>query len=208
MDSFRVVVADDHNLTLSGVSDSLTAHGIEVVGRGKTAADAVLLVKQTKPDALVTDLDFGPGPTGLDVATTLRKSHPTLGIVLLSAYGDPRLHSESLTAAPTGLVYLVKQQVSSTLELAQAISSSLERARLAEKGDIPQIDLTSSQIAVLRLVAKGLSNQAIARELSVTEESVSKTINRMLKRLNISPSSEVNSRAALLQSYFDLIGAN
>ena len=203
-----MVVADDHNLTLSGVSDSLATHGIDVVGRGKTAAEALLLVNQTRPDALVTDLDFGPGPTGLDVAANLRKSHPGLGIVLLSAYGDPRLHSESLVSAPTGLVYLVKQQVSSTLELADAISSSIERARLAVRGEIPHVDLTSSQISVLRLVAKGLSNQAIARELNVTEESVSKTINRMLKRLNITPSSEVNSRAALLQSYFDLIGAN
>jgi DNA-binding NarL/FixJ family response regulator len=69
------------------------------------------------------------------------------------------------------------------------------------------VNLTASQIAVLRLVAKGLSNKAIALELAVSEESVSKTINRMLKRLDISPSSALNSRAALLQTYFDLVGA-
>ena len=202
------MVADDHSLTLQGVSDSLSSRGISVVGRGKSAKDAVALVMKHKPDALVTDLDFGPGPTGLDIAENLRSALPTLGIVLLSAYGDPRLHSESLTQAPAGLVYLIKQQVGSTAQLAEAIESSLDKAAKAERGELPSINLTPAQISVLRLVAKGLSNQAIADELSVTEDSVSKTINRMLKRLDIPQNSQVNPRAALLQSYFDMIGAN
>lgn len=208
MNTLRVVVADDHSLTLQGVSDSLLSHGMSVVGRGKTAAEAVELVKKHRPDALVTDLDFGPGPTGLDIAESLRASFPRLGIVVLSAYGDPRLHSESLVIAPAGVVYLIKQQVASTAQLAEAIRVSIDKAAKAEAGELPAINLTSGQIAVLRLVAKGLSNHAIAQELSVTEDSVSKTINRMLKRLGIAQDSGVNSRAALLQSYFDMIGTN
>lgn len=208
MNALNVVVADDHSLTLQGVSDSLLSHGISVVGRGKTAAEALALVKKLKPDALVTDLDFGPGPTGLDIAESLRASFPRLGIVILSAYGDPRLHSESLVSAPAGVVYLIKQQVESTAQLAEAITVSIDKATKAEVGELPSINLTSGQIAVLRLVAKGLSNHAIAEELSVTEDSISKTINRMLKRLGIAQNSGVNSRAALLQSYFDMIGSN
>jgi len=181
---------------------------MSVVGRGKTAAEAVELVKKHTPDALVTDLDFGPGPTGLDIAESLRASFPRLGIVVLSAYGDPRLHSESLVSAPAGVVYLIKQQVASTAQLAEAIRVAIGKAAKAEAGELPAINLTSGQIAVLRLVAKGLSNHAIAQELSVTEDSVSKTINRMLKRLGIAQDSGVNSRAALLQSYFDMIGTN
>jgi len=208
VNTLRVVVADDHSLTLQGVSDSLLSHGMSVVGRGKTAAEAVELVKKHRPDALVTDLDFGPGPTGLDISESLRASFPRLGTVVLSAYGDPRLHSESLVSAPAGVVYLIKQQVASTAQLAEAIRVSIDKAAKAEAGELPAINLTSGQIAVLRLVAKGLSNHAIAQELSVTEDSVSKTINRMLKRLGIAQDSGVNSRAALLQSYFDMIGTN
>ena len=208
MNTLRVVVADDHSLTLQGVSDSLLSHGMSVVGRGKTAAEAVELVKKHRPDALVTDLDFGPGPTGLDISESLRASFPRLGIVVLSAYGDPRLHSESLVSAPAGVVYLIKQQVASTAQLAEAIRVSIDKAAKAEAGELPAINLTSGQIAVLRLVAKGLSNHAIAQELSVTEDSVSKTINRMLKRLGIAQDAGVNSRAALLHSYFDMIGTN
>lgn len=201
-------MADDHSLTLQGVSDSLLSHGISIVGRGSSAAEAVSLVKEHAPHALVTDLDFGPGPTGLDIASSLRATLPKLGIVVLSAYGDPRLHSESLVSAPAGLVYVIKQQVGSTSQLADAIVSSIDKAAKAEQGELPSINLTSAQISVLRLVARGLSNSAIALELSITEDSVAKTINRMLKRLGITQTSQVNSRAALLQSYFDMIGAN
>ena len=110
MTKLRVVVADDHQLTLSGVADSLSMNGVSIVGRARNAPDAIALVLETKPDALVSDLDFGPGPTGIDIATHLRKKLPKLGIVVLSAYGDPRLHHTSLGGAPKGVVYLIKQQ--------------------------------------------------------------------------------------------------
>lgn len=208
MTELRVVVADDHQLTLSGVADSLSMNGVTIVGRARNAPDAIALVLQTKPDALVSDLDFGPGPTGIDIATHLRKKLPKLGIVVLSAYGDPRLHHASLGEAPKGMVYLIKQQVSETADIVDAVALSIERAEKAEKGELPRVNLTPAQIAVLRLVAQGLANQAIANELSVTEESVSKTINRMIKRLNLPTGANINSRAALVQSYFDLVGAN
>lgn len=204
----RAVVADDHNLTLSGVADSLATHDIDVVGRASSARDAISLVEKLAPDVLVSDLDFGPGPTGLDVADHLRKKFPLLGIVILSAYGDPRLHANSLQSAPTGLVYLVKQQVSSTAEIVSAVALSRERAAQAKEGLLPRADLTEQQILVLRLVAQGLSNSAIATALSVSDDSVAKTIHRMCKRLGIVHSPEVNSRARLIQSYFDLVGAN
>ncbi|MBT7802966.1 MAG: response regulator [Microbacteriaceae bacterium] len=68
MSNLRVVVADDHKLTLSGVADSLQARGVHVVGRASSAPEAIEMVTSLTPDALMTDLDFGPGPTGLDVA--------------------------------------------------------------------------------------------------------------------------------------------
>jgi len=208
MQKIRVVVADNHSLTLSGVADSLQAHGLKVEGQGMSAAEAIDLVKDLSPDALVTDLDFGPGPTGLDIAQHLRKSHPHLGIVVLSAYGDPRLHNVVLDEVPQGLVYLIKQQVKSTTDIVQAVRSSIDKALLAERGELPRIDLTSAQIAVLRHIAQGLSNSGIATALSISEESVAKTINRMARRLDISSGPDVNLRAALIQQYFDLVGSN
>jgi DNA-binding NarL/FixJ family response regulator len=208
VERLRVVVADDHKLTLSGIADSLEARGIDVVGRGHSAPDALNLVKKHSPDVLVTDLDFGPGPTGLDVANLLRKNYPLLGIVVLSAYADPRLHATSLQTAPRGLVYVIKQQIDGPGAIVEAVKASVERALKAEKGELPRVDLTPGQLSVLRLVASGQSNSAIAKNLSVTEESVSKTIHRMLKRLGIAAGPSINTRAVLIQHYFDFIGAN
>jgi DNA-binding NarL/FixJ family response regulator len=106
------------------------------------------------------------------------------------------------------MVYLIKQQVGETADILDAVALSIERADKAEKGELPRVNLTPTQIAVLRLVAQGLANQAIALQLSVTEESVSKTINRMIKRLDLPSGPHINSRAALVQSYFDLVGVN
>jgi DNA-binding NarL/FixJ family response regulator len=208
VEKIRAVVADNHSLTLSGVADSLSTHGITVVGQGNTAAEAIELVTATKPDVLITDLDFGPGPTGLDVASRLRDAYPKLGIVILSAYGDPRLHHVSMDHIPAGLVYLIKQKVSSTLEIVDAATLAIKNADKATKGTLPQINLTASQIAVLRLLVQGMSNAAIGANLSISEESVAKTINRMAKRLDITSGPDVNIRGALIQSYFDLVGSN
>ena len=203
----RVVVADDHKLTLSGVADSLEANGITVVGRAASAHEAIELSQSLKPDALVTDLDFGPGPTGLDVARLVRNTMPDMGIVVLSSYGDPRLHSETLPTAPAGLVYVIKQQVESISELVDAVSYSMERAKLSARGEVPAANLTDRQIIVLRLLAQGFSNQAIALQMSITEESVAKNINRMIKRLDLEGSSGTNLRGLLIHQYFDLIGS-
>lgn len=208
MSHLRVVVADNHGLTRSGVADSLSAHAIEVVGEASSAAEAIALVEQTSPDALITDLDFGPGPTGLDVAARVRQRDPLLGIVVLSAYGDPRLHHSSVKDVPPGLIYVVKQHVQSTKDIVQAVALSIDNAAQSNAGTLPRVDLTSSQISVLRLVAQGLSNQAIAHTLSITEDSVAKNINRMAKRMGITQDPAINIRAALIQSYFDLVGSN
>jgi DNA-binding NarL/FixJ family response regulator len=107
-----------------------------------------------------------------------------------------------------GVVYLIKQQVTSTRMLAEALTTAIEKAQGQAEGTLPRVNLTGGQITLLRLIAQGRSNNAIARDMSITEESVSKNINRMVKRLGIEPSSDTNTRAALLQSYFDLIGSN
>ena len=203
-----MVVADDHKLTLSGVADSLGARGMDVVGLASSAPAAIAAVEESKPDVLVTDLDFGPGPTGIDIAGFLRNKFPALGIVLLSSYADPRLHSTSLDKTPRGMVYLIKQHIENPAAIVDAVHASLDRAQQAIEGELPQVNLTPSQLAVLRMVAGGLSNSAIGTHLSVTEESVAKTINRTIKRLGIASGPLVNTRGALIQHYFDLIGTN
>lgn len=206
MSTLRVVVADDHGLTLSAVSDSLQVNGLEVEARAAGAREAVDAVVKHQPDALVIDLDLGPGPSGIHVAIRLRQRFPALGVVILSGYADPRLMSSVLPAAPAGTVYLVKQQVADISAVVSAVCTAVERASAGAPASVPAIGLTRSQVAVFDLVAEGLTNVAIAERLHIAEDSVAKTVNRIAKRLNIGKSADTNTRGALTSRYFELVG--
>jgi two-component system, NarL family, nitrate/nitrite response regulator NarL len=204
--ALSVVVADDHGLTLSAVSDSLVLNGLTVVARSAGPRQVMDDVVKHQPDALVVDLDLGPGPSGIDIALSLRRRFPDLGIVILSGYADPRLLAPNLPPPPRGAVYLVKQQISGISAIVEAITESVERARTGAAAAVPRVDLTRSQVAVLDLLAQGLSNAAIARRLFITEDAVAKQVSRIAKRLGLRPEPDTNTRAALTQKYFSFIG--
>jgi DNA-binding NarL/FixJ family response regulator len=206
MNSLSVVVADDHGLTLSAVSDSLEVNGLTIVARASGARDAVGAVLKNRPDALVIDLDLGPGPSGIHLAVSLREKLPNLGVVILSGYSDPRLFSSSLPAPPPGTVYLVKQQVADVATVVAGVRESVRRASAGGPSTVPAVELSRAQVQVLDLIAQGLTNSAIAAHLYITEASVAKTINRIAKRLGVTQGAETNTRGSLTRRYFELVG--
>lgn len=205
MDRLRAVVADDHGLTLSAVSDSLSLHGVDVVARSTSARDTINAVVKYQPDVLVVDLDLGPGPSGIDVATNLRRRFPQLGIVVLSGFADPRFLSPGLSRPPSGTVYLVKQQLANMKSVVHAVEDAVARACAGDAAVVPRVALTDGQIAVLDRVARGWSNSAIADDLVVTEDAVAKHVSRIAKRLGIPRGGDVNTRVALARTYLDLV---
>ncbi len=206
MTSLRVVVVDDHGLTLSGVADSLHVNGLTIEARASSALDAVVAVLKHRPDALVIDLDLGPGPSGIHLAVSLRERLPLLGVVILSGYADPRLFNSALPVPPRGTVYLVKQQVAEVGTVVAAVYEAVARAQAGAVSIIPAVELTNSQVRMLDLVAQGLTNSGIAERLFITEASVAKSINRIAKKLDISQDAGTNTRGALTRRYFELVG--
>ena len=202
------VLADDDRLTAVTLADSLERHGVRAVGVVHTAGDAVKGVVDHHPDVVITDLDFGPGPTGLDVAIQARRVFPHIGVVMVTAYRDPRLLGSSLPEAPPGTVYLVKQQLSSPAEVAEAAKEAVARAQTGSRSSRPtrRVSLSDSQAELLRLVAAGLSNQAIADSLHVTTKSVEKALSRLADRLHIDRSGDANLRVALTNRYLEYVG--
>ena len=206
--ALTVVVADDDRLTALTLADSLTRHGLKNLATAHTAGDAIAAVTQLKPDVLVVDLDFGPGPTGIDVALAVRRNQPTIGVVIITAYEDPRLLAPGLPQAPAGSLYLVKQQITNPEQVAVAAKMSRDAAINPTKKKIFKtgVSLTNQQIELLRLVAAGLSNQAIAEALSLTPESVKKSITRLAKRVGVDNSSDSNLRVDLTHVYLQHTG--
>lgn len=208
MQALSAVVVDDHRLTAFALADSLRQRSIDVRAVAHDVAEALKVIKESTPDVVVTDLDLGPGPSGIDFARKLRSSYPRTGVVVLTAYEDPRLFHADIPPIPREVVYLVKQQIKQLDELAEAVGLAVAYARGAIKTSESQVrfPLTQSQAALLRLVAQGLTNQSIAETLKLTEDSVAKAINRLAKKLGVSSATGTNVRVGLTQRYFDFVG--
>ena len=204
----RVVVVDDHKLTANSIGDALERHGMFAVARAHSAADAIDACSTHSPDALVIDLDLGPGPTGIDVALEVRKKLRQVGVVLLTGYEDPRLLDPRLPALPPACVYMVKHKLDDTTDVVEAVH--MARALIAGPGPKtpikPRVSLTDSQVEILRLVASGLSNQAVAARLSLTVSAVEKAINRLARKLDVDSEADTNIRVGLTHRYLDMVG--
>jgi DNA-binding NarL/FixJ family response regulator len=202
------VLADDDRLTAMSLAESLERHGVSALAVAHTAGDTVREVVDKSPGVVITDLDFGPGPTGIDVAIEARRVLPRIGVVIVTAYRDPRLLASNLPEAPHGTVYLVKQQLSSPAQVADAAREAVARAATRTRSSKPmrRVSLSDNQAELLRLVAAGLSNQAIADAQHVTPKSVEKALTRLADRLHIDRSAESNLRVALTNRYSEYVG--
>lgn len=201
----KVLLVEDDTFTRTTLAATLEFLGFHVVDSVSDAAAAMNVVRSRHIDVLLTDLDLGPGPSGVDIAFGVRALYEKTGIVILTSFSDPRLLSSSIKSAPDFSTYVVKQSLSNIEILKEAILGSLTFSETSISG--PIVDLTNSQIETLRLLSYGLSNAEIARVRVVTEKSVEQTISRTAKRLNIESSTALNQRVALSRAFFQLTGA-
>ncbi len=204
----RVVIVDDHRLSAGALADSLGVRGIEVVVVEHNGSAGYRACLTYRPDALLVDFDLGLGPTGADLAIKVREVQPRIGILMFTAYEDPKLLSGTFPSLPATVVYLVKQHVHAVDDVVLALGVAIESA---STGKLPlermhRFPLTQAQAQILRLVAKGMSNQAIAEELVVSVPTVASGIQRLAKKFGIGHGSETNVRVQLTQKYFDYVG--
>lgn len=205
-----VVVLEDDDFIRMTLVQTLTFHGVDVVADCETAPEAIAAVEKFRPQAALLDLDLGRGPTGLDVARSLRKLDSTIGIVFLTSFTDPRLVASPGQEAPAGSQYLVKRSVGTVSIILTAIKESLVSHKISRWGADFSSDfgrLTSGQVETLRLIAEGDSNQEIARKRSITEKSVEQQVGRIAKRLGIERELDRNVRVSIARAYFRQAGA-
>jgi DNA-binding NarL/FixJ family response regulator len=205
-----VLVLEDDDFIRMTLVETLTFHRISIVADSRTASEAIAAHDKFRPHVAILDLDLGRGPTGLDVARSLRKTNPTIGIVFLTSFSDPRLIDSGESGAPAGSQYLVKKSVGSVVTLLKAIEKSLVSHKVSNWGPDASSDfgkLTATQVGTLRLIADGFSNQEIARKLSITEKSVEQQVGRIAKRLGIERTLDRNTRVSIASAYFRQAGA-
>lgn len=214
--ALRVVLADDSYLVREALTHVLEdADGIEVVATCRDRDTLMAAIEEQRPDVVVTDIRMPPTETdeGLQVATTLRASHPDIGVVILSQFAEPRYGLALLEDGSDRRAYLLKERIQYRGQLVGAIESvarggSVIDAKVVEglvaartrAEHSPLNELTPRELEILTFVARGHSNQAIADELVLTKRAVEKHINAIFLKLGLADSTDVSRRvkAALI----------
>jgi DNA-binding NarL/FixJ family response regulator len=203
----RVLLIEDDLFIRSTLSALLVHRGFEVVGQTESAEEALMLQTLHHPEVILVDLDLGPGPNGIDIAIAMREVNPTLGIVMLTTFLDPRFADIKNLPLPRGARFLTKGELSDVSTLVTAILQVL-RNPLAHARNPKQRSavLTEGQIEILRLVAEGHTTASIAQARGVTEKSIEATLGRIHSSLDLRKSKELNPRIQLTRAFLTLVG--
>ncbi len=177
--------------------------GLEVVATTDRGEKAIAIARDVGPDAVLMDIELAGEMDGIEAALAIKRENPDIGIVILSSHDDPRYLTSLPLGESTGWAYLLKQTVRdlSTVVLAiegcargMVVMDPSVMARVKPREDSEVGMLTPRQQEVLRLLAEGLNNSAIARKLSIEERSVESYINVIYQHLGLSGEPEINMR--------------
>lgn len=205
----RVAIAEDGALFREGLMLLLEAAGHEVVGCVGDG-DALLDVVATRPvDVAILDVRMPPEPEGgLTTAARIRASYPATGLLLLSHYAETHYLTRVLEIGAEGIGYRLKERIAGVRVLADTLEriaageiviepALAKRLVQAPPGPSPIASLTDRELDVLRLMAKGCANNAIAKELFVSPKVVEKHIASIFAKLALPGDQTVHHRRVL-----------
>jgi two-component system response regulator DesR len=185
----RVVIADDHRLILDGIRRALEADGgFEIVGETQAGTQVLPLVSQTQPDLVVLDVRM-PQMDGLACLDEIRRRYPEIKVVMLSASTSPELVETALRRGASAYVVKSVDPADLPSTLRQVVSGTVfSTVGVPEEGDTSvarAAGLTERETAILKAAARGLSNDAIARELWVTQQTVKFHLTNIYRKLGV-----------------------
>jgi DNA-binding NarL/FixJ family response regulator len=183
----KIILADDHRLTLDGVRVVLDAEpDIEVVGEAYSGEEVLPLVRATKPDVVLLDLRM-PKLDGLACLDILRKNHPSVKVVMFSATTTPEEIASALKRGARAYILKTVNPLDLAAALRQAVEETVYSAPPqvgVAKADEPS-DLTDRERMILAAVMRGLPNKAISKELWVTEQTVKFHLSNIYRKLGV-----------------------
>ncbi|MDM8288980.1 response regulator transcription factor [Slackia piriformis] len=182
----RIVLADDHEIVRSGLKMLIeSAPDMKVVGEAADGEQAYELVAREKPDILLVDISMPPGQSGLVACGRITQDHPSTRIIVVTMFAEPEYLYFTLQGGAAG--YLLKN--SSSEELVSAIRmvqgggtyihpkmvESLTRQLFSSSGegeDVSYKQLTTRELEILQLLAKGHTNKEISEKIYLSIKTV------------------------------------
>lgn len=196
-------MVDDEPLICSIVAEILESENWSV-SQAADALSAINAIKSTRAELVIADIDLGLGPTGIDVVQRARADNPDIGVVFITNLADPRITGKGWANIPSDAAYIVKTAISSAAALREAVTGALAGKAVGARPSQTMTSthsLSNTQIAVLKLVSEGLSNDQIAEARNTTVRAVERLVNRMMVAADIAPGP--SARVQLARLYWD-----
>jgi DNA-binding NarL/FixJ family response regulator len=183
----RVLIADDHRLIAEGIKRSLEESGdFDVVAEATTGSQILPLIRRTNPDVVLLDLRM-PGVDGLTALEQIKRDHPDVKVVILSASTDQQVIQAALAKGANAYVIKSVNPVDLASTIRQVMEGSVFHAvglpAMGQTSPATELGLTAREVSILQALARGLSNQAIGKELFVAEQTVKFHLTNIYRKL-------------------------
>ena len=198
-----MLLVEDEDFTRTMVSEMLSASGINVLPVA-SVAEALKLMDEFDPHVVLTDLDLGHGPDGADLLTKVAEDRPWTGMVIMTAHASPELAINDVSRIPEQAGYIVKSELNSIHSFVSIIQESIIMPGNFNGSDNvgeEKVTITSSQAEILRMIADGLSNTAIAEARGITLRAAEALIQRTFAALGVNGDSSINARVAAVRMW-------
>ena len=206
MEAIRIFTADDHTVVRDGLTTMLERQGdFTVVGEAKNGLEAVELARSVEPDVILMDLRM-PELDGVEAMRRIRSENASVSFIVLTTFDTDELIFDAIEAGAKG--YLMKG--TSRDELFRAIRAVHRGESLIEPGVATKVldrfaelsrqatleaILSDRELDVLRLMAKGAANKAIAEALSISESTVKTHVANIFQKLDVSGRTDAVTQA-------------
>jgi DNA-binding NarL/FixJ family response regulator len=185
----KVLIVDDYKLMALALKDTIDrVEGLRVVGVAHCGSDGISMVTRTQPDVVLLDVRM-PGMSGLDCLDVIHRDYPNVKVVMLSAADDLNVIRESFKRGAAAFIAKSVDPVDFPAALRHVCEGTVFHAPAMTEGSMPdplaEAGLTERELAMLKAVARGLSNKAISKEFWVSEQTVKFHLNNVYRKLGV-----------------------
>jgi DNA-binding NarL/FixJ family response regulator len=209
--SIGVFLLDDHELVRRGIRDLLWGSDeVRIVGEASTAAEALEMIPQTRPDVAVLDVRLGDANSdfgGIEVCREIRATHPEIACIMLTSYEDDEALLAAILAGAAGFV-LKQVKGGALLDAVKHVAAGgslidpsvtarvFDQLREPTAAADPLAHLTPQEKRILGFITEGLTNREIAAEMILSEKTVKNYVSNLLSKLGMARRAQAAAYAA------------
>jgi serine/threonine-protein kinase len=210
----RIALADDSLLIRQGLVSLLAADGFEVTASVSAAGALIDAIRIDEPDVCIVDIRMPPTFTdeGIAAAAAIRSEFPLVGVLVLSHHIEPSYAMRLISDYPARTGYLLKERLTDGAILRDSLQRIADGETVIDPTIVaalmnrthrsdPLDALTEREQTVLGLVAEGLTNQAIAERLWITERTVESHVSKIFGKLRIDDEGGAHRRVLAVLAY-------